>query len=182
MVAKYECSAEIVAWDERQADEIARIFLAAVHAIPDRFYSRSERLAWAPAVYSSTHWRQRLQEYQTRVIRFGSAYCAFLSYQPRSDDTEQIPVPGLYIDCLYVDPVWQRQGLGGRLLQYAINQATNGHYHSCFSDVSRAARSLFENFGFQWHHTNQLVRNGVELQNDRMRYRLAQQTQKELDS
>lgn len=55
---------------------------------------------------------------------------------------------GIYIDCFYVHPDWQRQGVSSRLLGRIEHDATEQGISRIFAEVSLTARPFFEEKGF----------------------------------
>jgi putative acetyltransferase len=76
--------------------------------------------------------------------------------------------PDGHIDCLYVHPAFQRQGIAGRLLQHLMQEAKKRGIAQLHVEASAVARPFFEARGFALQARNSVVRRGQTLINYRM--------------
>jgi ribosomal protein S18 acetylase RimI-like enzyme len=67
-----------------------------------------------------------------------------------------VPLPHWYLTAIGVDPSWQRQGLGGTLVQRFMARATADGVPACFWTVQPANVPFYERHGFT------IVAEGVE--------------------
>lgn len=73
--------------------------------------------------------------------------------------------PDGHIDCAYVSPLFQRQGVASALLKHVIGVAKKQNIKQLYVEASIMAKPLFESFGFVIKHENQVVRNNIVLLN-----------------
>ena len=82
-----------------------RIFHEAVHVSCAKDYSPEQRAAWAPETLDEAAWARRFAESQTRVaVDAQGKVLGFANLEGAN-----------YLDCLYVSPEAQRQGVGSAL-------------------------------------------------------------------
>jgi putative acetyltransferase len=133
---------------------IAALFHAAVHAIDDRDYSAAQREAWAPTPPDYAAWQRRLAERQPWVAEHKGRAVGFIELEPDG-----------HIDCLYVHPEHQRQGIAGRLLRHLLQQARHLGMTQLHVEASKLARPFFEAHGFSLQRENRVSRRGQMLIN-----------------
>jgi putative acetyltransferase len=136
---------------------IADLFHAAVHAIDDSAYSAAEQEAWAPTPPDYAAWQLRLAQRQPWVALQDARVVGFIELEPDG-----------HIDCLYVHPALQRQGIAGRLLQHLMQEAKKRGIAQLHVEASAVARPFFEARGFALQARNSVVRRGQTLINYRM--------------
>ncbi len=133
--------------------EIADLFHAAVHAVNTDLYSREQQLAWSSTPPNYLDWRAKLKACRPFVAVRGRVIVGFV--QMGSDG---------YIDCLYVHPDHQRQGIATALVQHAI-AANEGRIDVLLVHASLMAKPLFEKLGFEDIRKNSIELRGQILTN-----------------
>ena len=139
------------------APKIAALFTAAVHAIPEAFYTAAQRSAWAPLPPALEKWAERLQRTKPLLAFRDGRLAGFIELGS-----------GGYIDCAYVHPDFQRQGVGGSLIQAAELRAEAAGYPRLYAVASLVAEPFFEKHGFEPLRDNIVQRNGQALKNTLM--------------
>lgn len=142
----------------RDCRAIADLFHAAVQAIDERDYTAAQREAWAPTPPDYAAWQHRLGERQPWVAEHSGRLVGFIELEPNG-----------HIDCLYVHPAYQRQGIAGRLLRHLLQHARALGLGRLHVEASTTARPFFEAHGFNLQCENRVVRRGQTLINYRMR-------------
>ncbi|WP_067097779.1 GNAT family N-acetyltransferase [Marinomonas atlantica] len=137
------------------------VYHRSVHAIPDMIYSPEQKSVWAPDCLEVSSWHERLQEHQVWVAlgELNKECLGFIELDLKGD-----------IECLYVCPQAQRQGIAKALLIKAREHVVH-HYENKTEwrvQASDAAYELFLKFGFLPTQRNQIERLGVLLENTSM--------------
>ena len=145
--------------DVQDAAAVADIFIQAVRHIDDVLYTEAEKNAWIKGADSMDFWAERIMQTRPVLARCGSQAVGFIEYRPEE----------AYIDCLYVHPHYQRQGIAAALLAYVQHLAQQQKQAVLHTDASKAALSFFERHGFTVCHTNCIERNNIILVNYRMK-------------
>ena len=89
---------EIVEYSSNRAEEIANLFYSSVHAIDSSIYSEAQKDVWAPTPIDYGRWNLLLNNDQV---------AGFIELE--SDG---------HIDCAYVSPEFQKQGVATALLKH----------------------------------------------------------------
>jgi len=144
-------------YDSAFAGQIAALFTAAVHAIPDAHYAAAQRLAWAPRPPDLAMWSERLQLTKPLLAFRDARLAGFIEL-----------TSGGFIDCAYVHPDFQRQGVGGALIKAAEQRAKGAGYPRLYTFASLVAEPFFAKHGFESLRSNTVQRNGQVLNNTLM--------------
>ena len=136
------------------AGVLADIFSRAVQAIDDAVYSPEEKAAWLQDANHLLFWQQRLQTICPIVAEQDGKVVGFIEYQVEQG----------YIDCLYIDPLYQRRGIASVLLQHILQDAQQ-HQASLSVHASAVALAFFQQHGFTLHTQNHVVCQGHTLIN-----------------
>jgi putative acetyltransferase len=149
--------------DYHPADAAAliEIFCAAVHAIDDSVYTPEQKNAWAPLPADVKFWQQRLAAKRPFVAVVDSKVAGFLELEADG-----------HIDCAYVHPAYQGQGIGTALLKHAIAIADERRLGHLYTEASKAARDFFSKHGFSITAENEVHRAGQGLTNYAMQRKL----------
>jgi putative acetyltransferase len=142
-----------IAYQPRYAGEVAALYHLSVHNIDPEIYSLREQEAWAPTPPDLSFWQQRLESTSPWLMMESEQLIGFVEYRAERH----------YIDCLYVHPLYQRQGIAGTLLkkiEASLVPSTQLHTHA-----SKVARPFFEQHGFVCQQMNKVQRRGVTLVN-----------------
>ena len=138
------------------AAQIAELFRRAVLHIEASYYSDSEKAAWIQGADNAAFWQKRIGRSCIRLAAQNDRILGFIEYLPEQN----------HLDCLFTDPVHQRQGVASALLSAVLPQADADK--TVTADVSAAALPFFKKQGFILQHQNQIQRNGSVLINYRM--------------
>ena len=138
------------------AAQIAELFRRAVLHIEASHYSDSEKAAWIQGADNAAFWQKRIGRGCIRLAAQNDRILGFIEYLPEQN----------HLDCLFTDPVHQRQGVASALLSAVLPQADADKMGT--ADVSAAALPFFKKQGFILQHQNQIQRNGSVLINYRM--------------
>ncbi|WP_421869709.1 GNAT family N-acetyltransferase [Motiliproteus sp.] len=139
------------------SDEIADLFHRSVQAIDDAIYTPAQKQAWAPPT-DYAKWRERLQLSQPFVAVSNDQIVGFIELRETG-----------YIDCLYVHPDHQHQGIATALLIHLCRVARQQGLKRLSVDASKVALPFFEHHGFEIVEAQELIRDGQRLQNYCMR-------------
>ena len=134
--------------------EIADLFHAAVHAIPETIYSKEERDAWAPTPPNYTEWASRLSVKKPFVAVKNNTLVGFIELEKDG-----------HIDCLYVHPTYQRAGVASQLLQQVRTIADQKGLTTLTVEASRIAMPFFKQHGFTCLQKNIVHLRGQPLVN-----------------
>ena len=138
------------------AAQIAELFRRAVLHIETSHYSDSEKAAWIQGADNAAFWQKRIGRGCIRLAAQNDRILGFIEYLPEQN----------HLDCLFIDPDHQRQGVASALLSAVLPQTDADK--TVTTDVSAAALPFFKKQGFILQHQNQIQRNGLVLINYRM--------------
>lgn len=133
------------------------VFCRAVHHIDDQYYDQKQKNVWAPLPADMDFWYRRFAQTHPWVALVHQRVAGFIELDEQG-----------HIDCLYVDPDFQQQGIGAALLQHVIQQAQQQGLTQLSTDASRCARTLFLQHGFTEQNIQVVRRRGVMLANHQM--------------
>lgn len=133
---------------------IAEIFTAAVHEIASRDYTEEQCLAWADRTVNFEHWEKRCAVKQPFVAVVDGEIAGFLELEADG-----------HIDCAYINPTHQRQGIMTRLVKHAVEVCAARGTGRVYVEASICARPMFEKAGFTVLRENRVNMKGVELLN-----------------
>jgi putative acetyltransferase len=132
-------------------------FGQSVREIGARYYSSEQIAAWAPDPPDMENWAKRLRTGGVFVADVNGAIAAFVRVEDNG-----------FVDLLYVHPDYERRGVGRELLEVACAWAMSHGARRLESDVSIAARPLFEAMGFRVDRQQLVESRGVQFLNFRM--------------
>ena len=138
------------------AAAVAELFRRAVQHISNRHYSEQEKNAWLQGTDDADFWQKHIDGGNVRVATHNGRVLGFIEYQPEQS----------HLNCLYTNPLHQRQGIATALLNAVLPSADSGK--TITVDASKAALAFFQKQGFVRQHENQIPRNGLVLTNYRM--------------
>jgi putative acetyltransferase len=148
----------IESYTEDRAREVTDVFWRAVHAIKDSVYSEKQKEAWASTPPDYQKWKKRLAKKQP-----------FLAVWKEKEKKRVVGFIELesdgHIDCLYVDPDFQKQGAGQELYDYLERRARKQAVSKLYVEASLTAKSFFEKQGFLVTRENLVQINNEKLIN-----------------
>lgn len=137
------------------------VFHRSVHSIPDVIYSAEQKSAWAPNIMDVSSWRTRLGKHSVWVAldEKNKECLGFIEVDEKGD-----------IECLYICPTAQGQGIAKSLLQ-TVREFVQAHFpekKEWHVGASDAAYEFFLKQGFMPAQRNRIERFGVILENTTM--------------
>jgi putative acetyltransferase len=142
-----------------ESNALADLFTASVHGIDDALYSPSQKSTWAPLKIDYSFWQTRFTNTLPWVARMAGrpvGFAELICFPEKSAG---------YIDCFYVHPDAQGQGVGRALLNQLIHKAKEQGLTHLTTDASLAAVPFFSAFGFVEGQRNTHRRAGEVLVN-----------------
>jgi putative acetyltransferase len=139
------------------AARCAAIFRASIEELAADDYDEAQRAAWAEAADDEPAFGARLARSLTLVATISGETVGFASL--KGPDV---------IDMLYVDPQFARRGIGAALIDALTRLAQARGAAQLTSQVSDAARSVFERQGFVAQQRNLVRIDGQWLANTTM--------------
>lgn len=137
---------------------VIRCFGESVRVIAGRHYDAQQIAVWAPAEPDREAWRRRLSIGGVLVADVQGSIAGFARVEASG-----------FIDLLYVDPSYERRGIGKALLEAACAWSASAGAGAFEANVSLAARALFERAGFQVEREQAVEHGGAMFRNFRMR-------------
>ena len=122
-------------------------------------YSPEQLAVWAKGAALESHWQERLSRGITLLA---------VDENNLLQGFGMLTKDGL-IDFLFVHPDCQRKGIGLLILDELENQARMLEFLSIESNVSITAKKFFESNGYQVLAKQKNYREGIELENFRMK-------------
>lgn len=138
---------------------IADLFFESIHAIDDAIYSPEQKAAWAPKPPKYDYWATHVKPSKTLLAFNEDRLVGFMELEINALDRTG------YIDCFYVHPEFQGQGIGKALYGATLSRAQQHQLTTLYVDASLVARPVFERQGFQVTKQNEVIRKGVSLTN-----------------
>jgi putative acetyltransferase len=154
----------IIPYQRSWLPRLLSLFSRAVHVLPAQHYSQREKNAWASKELDTQRWEKKLQTVRPYLALADSELLGFMSMDEDG-----------YIDLMYVDPNFQRKGVGRALFDYLSRAAYKRSIPSMSTYASKAARPFFEQMGFEVIQENQVELRGEILTNFYMRKNLRHQ-------
>jgi len=144
------------------ADRCADIFRASIEEAASEDYSSDQRDAWAAKANDRAAFASRLGKALTLIAVVDGEAAGFATL-----------IGADVVDLLYVDPRFARRGVGAALIEALARLAEARGAERLTSEVSDAARSLFERQGFVAQRRNLVQLDDQWLANTTMTKRLA---------
>lgn len=136
---------------------LADIYNHAVYAVDPRLYTEAEKAVWAKDAGTPLFWKIRIPRTHPILAERDGEAVGLLEY-----------LPGGYLNCLYVHPHHQQQGIASVLLKHATASARQEGCSKLYADVSKAALPFFQRHGFVNLRENHIARENEVLINYRM--------------
>ncbi|SEI65346.1 putative acetyltransferase [Allopseudospirillum japonicum] len=140
-------------YTQNNIQDIIEVFYQAIYTIDASLYTDAQKRAWAPLPVDDTFWLQRLARKKPLVAQFSDKIVGFI----------ELDIDG-HIDCLYVHPQWQRQGVASALYTHLLEEAKRKQIQSLYVEASLAARPFFKKHGFKLIKANKIYRKGEILE------------------
>ncbi len=137
-----------------QSRAVADIFQSAVHQTASSCYTVQQVNAWAPSPIDYDHWRARCELKRPFLYVRDDTICGFIELDNDG-----------HIDCHYVHPDFNRLGIGSALLKHVIQIAADMNFPKLYVEASHLAKGLYLKHGFTTVRTNEVIRDGVVLEN-----------------
>jgi putative acetyltransferase len=148
---------EIRDYQDCDCTALADIFNRAVRQIARRDYSPAQIAAWAPQTHDLDAFGARRTASPTFVAEYKGQIAGFTDLDAEG-----------HIDMFYVDPDFQRRGVGSAMLRFVTARAQAGRCKRLYGEVSITARPVFERHGFKVLAYQTVETNGQALGNYRM--------------
>lgn len=145
---------QIIEYSSDRAKEVTDLFYDAVYAIDDCVYSKQQKQAWAPMPVDYDHWNTRLAAKKPSLLIINGNVAGFIELE--SDG---------HIDCAYVLPQFQRQGVATVLFTHILVLAKKRGLKYLYVEASIDAKAFFETLAFVVEKENKIIRNGIFLIN-----------------
>jgi putative acetyltransferase len=158
LLKRYESYMEIIEYLSSKATEVTDLFYDSVHAIDSSIYSNEQQRAWARKPIDYDTWEKRLENKKPYLCMIKNEIAGFIELE--SDG---------HIDCAYVSPRFQRQGVATKLLDHVIIVAKDLGLKQLYVEASIVAKPLFEKKGFLTENENRVIRHNTVLINYSMR-------------
>lgn len=152
---------KLIDYSPQYANRLTDVFYHSVHAIDIVIYSTEQKNAWAPLPIDYEKWAQRFNQKKPTILIVNESVAGFIELEHDG-----------HIDCLYVEPSFERKGIATKLLNHAIATAQKSGITFLFVEASIVAKPLFEKLGFITERKNVVYRNKVRLINYSMRFQL----------
>jgi putative acetyltransferase len=149
---------EIIEYLSSKATEVTDLFYESVHAIDSSIYSDEQKHAWARKPVDYEIWENRLEHKKPYLCIINNEVAGFIELE--SDG---------HIDCAYVSPRFQRQGVATKLLDHVIIVAKDLGLKQLYVEASIVAKPLFEKKGFLAEKESSVIRHDTALINYSMR-------------
>jgi len=147
----------IRAYSDDDLEAIVSCFGESVRVIGARYYAPDQIAAWAPDSPDMEGWANRLRSGGVFVADADGAIAGFVRVEDNG-----------FVDLLYVHPNHERRGVGRELLEVACSWAASQGAHRLESEVSIAARPLFEVVGFRVEGEQSVEHRGIRFLTFRM--------------
>ena len=136
---------------------IARIFHQAVRQTARQDYTEAQVQGWSPEEWPPEKWQERTASLEVRVAVIGERVVGFIGFAPSG-----------YVDLLFTDPAFIRQGVARRLLKEAEAGLRKAGVRTTTTEASLTARPFFEAMGYTTFQAQTVTCHDVPLRNFRM--------------
>jgi len=130
------------------------VFFSSIHENATEFYSKEQLQAWAPADFDKEKWKAKIKAINPFVMMLNNEIVGYADLQKDG-----------YIDHFFVKGGFAGKGLGSKLIQKILKEAEKLKIPCLYSNVSLAAQSLFTKHGFRIEKKQQVLMNGLILEN-----------------
>jgi putative acetyltransferase len=140
-------------------EALGDLYRVTIRRVSSQHYSPEQVEAWAGTAKRNESFLRRID----------SQYFLIAEAEKRLAGFASITTDGSYVDFMYVDHLFQRQGVAGKLYAALEAYACTQRARNIESDVSITARPFFECKGFEVVQAQELLIAGVMLTNFKMR-------------
>lgn len=134
--------------------EIADLFHNAVHHSTRSLYTQEQCEAWAPTTIPYKLWQYRCETKRPFLYKINGRVVGFIEFDPDG-----------HIDCHYVHSAYQRQGIGGILLEHVLSFTEVLTFEKYYVEASHLAKGLYLKYGFKIVEEKQVERRGQKIEN-----------------
>ena len=143
-------------YQPQDSKALVKIFENAILAIDNRIYSTSQKQAWI-GNHSDEFWQHRFEKTLPFMAVIGDRVVGFIEFGFDDGIGE--------IDCFYVEPTMQGQGVGKALFDKVLSVAKDNDVIQINVNASHIAKAFFEKQDFQTVQKNSVERSGFILEN-----------------
>ena len=143
-------------YQPQDSKALAKIFENAILAIDNRIYSTSQKQAWI-GNHSDEFWQHRFEKTLPFMAVIGDRVVGFIEFGFDDGIGE--------IDCFYIEPKFQQQGVGQALFEKVLEVAKLNDIKEIRVFASHIAKPFFAKQGFKVIRENSAVRSNVTLEN-----------------
>ena len=143
-------------YQPQDSKALAKIFENAILAIDNRIYSTSQKQAWI-GNHSDEFWQHRFEKTLPFMAVIGDRVVGFIEFGFDDGIGE--------IDCFYIEPKFQQQGVGQALFEKVLEVAKINDIKEIRVFASHIAKPFFAKQGFKVIRENSVVRSNVTLEN-----------------
>ncbi|MGX9460540.1 GNAT family N-acetyltransferase [Shewanella sp. A14] len=144
---------QIVDFSPQYALQVSQLYHTAVQAIVHPRYPAIKLDAWSSAPRSTKFWQQKYKQNKAWLMLNNQQVVGFISLETHFAHRG-------YIDCLYVQPDYQHQGVAYALYTHLQHWAKQQQYPVLSVDASYLSKPLFEKMGFVLQQTSYQQKRG----------------------
>lgn len=141
--------------------EMLLLFQDTITAICQRDYNTAQIEAWKSGAENKERWQNVMKEQYVFIAESENKIVGFCTL-----------AQGNYIDLLFVHKDYQHQGIASQLYKFIEKEAIHQTQKVLTADVSKTAKSFFENMDFKVIQEQIVNVKGVDLINYKMEKRL----------
>ena len=134
--------------------ELQQLFVDTISSVCSKDYNAQQIKVWTESVENEQRWLNILTRQYVIVALRKNRIAGFCSLDN-----------GDYIDLLYVHKDYQRQGIATKLYSFIENEARVNNTTIIDADVSKTAKSFFEQKGYKVVKSQKCRANQLELTN-----------------
>lgn len=149
-------------WHPGEEHELWLLFHNTIRQVNTRDYTEEQVRVWAPDTVDAEKWRRRIEGINPFVCVEGETIVGYTDLQ----------ASGL-IDHFFVHHLWQRRGVGTRLMRAIHGEADRLELGQLHSHVSLTAKPFYEAHGFHVEKAQLVEDGGLTFRNFLMRKHLA---------
>ncbi|MGI2168615.1 GNAT family N-acetyltransferase [Shewanella sp. MF05960] len=157
---------KIIDFSAQYAAQVSQLYHAAVQHINHPRYPQAKLNAWSSAPRSTKFWQLRYQRNRAWLaVNDQQEVVGFISVETHFSQQG-------YIDCLYVAPTSQHQGIARALYKTLVHWALQQQYSHLSVDASYLSKTLFETNGFALKQVSYQQKRGQTFTGFYMKKRL----------